>query len=146
LIEKHRPCWAISEVGYGVGPDFEPSVVYLPRGSGIVTELLTVLAACVVEEAEFLETLEGLGLTTPRGAEGLLRLEVPEELDDTPLPASLEAAATTCVSDRLRLGVVLLESPSLLDADAVLRLRSLGLDVDVFQSVPIPPTRESFAP
>lgn len=142
LIEKHRPCWVVSEVGFGVGPGFVPTVTYLPRDSGITTELLTVLACCVVDDQTYLQRLQELGLATPDPHEpGLLRLDVPEELDDTVLPPDLEAFAAELLTDRLRLGVVRLESSSLMDDAAVLRLRALGFDVDDFHAVPATSTR-----
>lgn len=141
LFEKHRPVWVTSPVGateYGAPPQ-EPTV--FPFGWTLAEELLVVVAACAVKDAEILASLDKEGLTVDQ--EGLLGppriiLRIDDDrADGPPLPISLVELAASRVRDVVRLGLVRLEPETSLGDDSLTALRGYGLDVDDYQLQPL---------
>lgn len=141
LFEKHRPVWVTSPVGateYGAPP--QESTVF-PFGWTLAEELLVVVAACAVKDADMLSSLANEGLTAEQ--EGLLGppqtiLRIDDHrADGPPLPISLVELAASRIRDVVRLGLVRLEPETSLGDDSLVELRGYGLDVDDYQLQPL---------
>lgn len=137
LIEKHRRAWMPAPVGFSLGDPQPVLPVYLPWGLTPAQELVIVIAATALYDAETLDALEAArGTQTVNDAEGTERRWIgfaDDQLDsEWPSPDAVVAASIEAVSTRCRLGVVHLEPDSELDDQAVLWLRTVGMDVDDF--------------
>lgn len=113
LIEKHRQVWIPSPVGYSAGPNEGPGPVYLP------TWLPTSEAMALVVAATAVDVIPAADLATL------------EEAPRTQVDALVERAVHG-IAGVARLGVVLLEAGTALDAKECRWLQDSGVDIEYF--------------
>lgn len=141
LIEKHRRVWMPTPVAHGMHDNVSYSPILFPLGLSAAEEAVIVVAACAVRSDEVLHALAGEGLAGPMSlgpGKPTMWVNIDDDRIDGPPPSPhVVDVAVESVRDRARLGVVRMESQSELGNDAVLWMRSQGLDVDDFQLIPV---------
>ena len=113
LIEKHRQVWMPSPIGYSSGFNEGPGPLYLP------TWLPTSEAMALVVAATAVETIPATDLANL------------EEASRSQVGALVEGAVHSIVGVA-RLGVVLLEAGTALDAKECRWLQDTGVDIEYF--------------
>lgn len=113
LIEKHRQVWMPSPIGYSAGSNEGPRPLYLPTWLPTSEAMALVVAATAVESipAADLATLE----------------EAPRAQVD-----ALVEQAVHGIAGVARLGVVLLEAATALDAKECRWLQDSGVDIEYY--------------
>lgn len=114
LIEKHRQVWMSSPVGFGVGSHGDAGALYLPM---------------------WLSTSEALGLVVAATALQSIPVGDLASLEEAPRAQvnALVDRAVHSIAGVARLGVVLLEEGTALDAKECRRLRDSGIDIEYFE-------------
>lgn len=113
LLEKHRQVWMPSPVGYGVGSHGSSGALYLPMWLPTSEALALVVAATAVESIPVADIAN---------------------LEETPraqVDALVERAVHSIVGVA-RLGVVLLEEGTALDAKECRWLQDSGVDIEYY--------------
>ena len=113
LIEKHRQVWIPSAVGYGVGSHGDAGALYLPMWLRTSEALALVVAATALESIPVAD------------------LASMEEAPRAQVDALVEHAVHSIVGVA-RLGVVLLEEGTALDAKECRWLQDSGVDIEYF--------------
>ena len=143
LIEKHRRVWMPTPVAHGVHEDVSYGPIVFPEGLTAAEELVIVTAACAVRDPDLLAILEKQGLlrdvpTAMKSSTRWLSISDDRIEHGPPIPQEVVDCAITGIRDVSRLGVVRTAENSDIDDESLLWLRSVGIDVDDFQRVPVP--------
>lgn len=139
LIAKHHRVWMPTGMAHGI-PDPEPlGPIIVPRGLTPAEELVLLIAATAVKAPAVLEALTEAGFTRPCPFPGEPPMVLFDDhaIDNATINPELVDLALRELVDVVRLGRVRLHPQSALDEPAVLWLRSVGLDVEEFRSMPL---------
>lgn len=139
LIAKHHRVWMPTGMAHGM-VDPEPlGPIIVPPGLTAAQELVLLTAATAVKSPAVLTALTDAGFTRPCPVSGQPPMVFFDDaaIDTATIDPALVDLAVSEIVDVVRLGRVRLHPQSDLDQAGLLWLRSQGLDVDDFRSIPV---------
>jgi len=133
LVEKLDHLWIPSPIGFSAGQEMDQTSLKLSIEFTVAEELVVLIAGFVVGDSKFKQLLVDNGVAEIRDT-GEFQLIEPSNKSFLGNFYDILEAALEIVRTQVRLGIVLLETESVLQNKGIVWLQSQGVEVEIFSS------------